>query len=289
MLQFLRDRRLAFMLVVILASLLVLMAIQVRRGGPSGSDSLLFRLTSPFVRAAGAVTGGIESVWEGYVDLRGTRRRNRELREEVVRLQMDQQRLEEARLQNERLKGLLELKEGMGIASVASRVIGNSSLGIARTILVDRGSESGIRPNMPVVSAQGVIGRVWTVGSGVSKIQLITDVQAGTAVLVQRTRVQGILAGRGADTCLLQYVSTHDEVAKGDLLVTSGLDGIYPRGLPVGTVIDIAPGPGILRTIAVEPRVEFNRLEEVLILLRSDIPLPETPSPAAPAAEGTRP
>jgi len=137
-----------------------------------------------------------------------------------------------------------------------------------------------------VVGSSGVVGRVWTVSPGLSKVQLLTDAAAGTAVLLQRTRVQGILMGGGTDLCTLEYISTLEDVKEGDLVITSGLDGIYPKGLPVGRVGKVSPGEGIFWTIAVIPRVEFNRLEEVLILLRSDIPLPEPPpvKPAAPAA-----
>jgi len=283
MLHFLRDRRTAFLLVAVVASLFVLMAIQVRQGKGTAPDGLLLRAASPFLRAFSSVSDGVGGLWNDYVNLRGTRRRNTELQEEVTRLQMDLQKLQEAGLQNDRLRSLLDLKDGMGVPSRAASVIGNNSRGISRTLLLDRGSNDGIAPNMPVVSAQGVVGRVWTVTPMVSKIQLITDVDAGTAVLVQRTRVQGILVGRGSELCALEYVSMHDEVAKGDLLVTSGLDGIYPRGLPVGRVETVEPGRGILRSITVEPRVQFNRLEEVLVLLRSDIPLPEVPPPAAQA------
>jgi rod shape-determining protein MreC len=103
-----------------------------------------------------------------------------------------------------------------------------------------------------------------------SKVQLITDAAAGTAVLVQRTRVQGILLGRGSELCSLEYVSTLDDVKDKDLLVTSGLDGIYPKGLPVGRVGELGPRAGLLQTITVVPRVEFNRLEEVLVLLQAE-------------------
>ena len=272
MIQFLRERRAILLLTAILASLFVLMAVQVKRGSAPRSETALLRLASPFVRAAGAVTGGFSGLWNEYVDLRHTRSRNAALDERLTRLQLQVQQLEEARIQNERLKALLEMKEALDGSTAAARVVANRSTGLSHTILLDRGSEAGIRPNMAVVSAQGVVGRVWTVANGVSKVQLITDAAAGTAVLVQRTRVQGILLGRGSDLCSLEYVSTLDDVKDKDLLVTSGLDGIYPKGLPVGRVAELGPRAGLLQTISVVPRVEFNRLEEVLVLLRTELP-----------------
>ena len=269
-------------MVAILASLFVLMAIQVKQGSPPGSESYVMRLASPLLRAASSVTGGISGIWGRYVDLRGTQHRNQELEERVTVLQMQIQQLEEARLQNERLRTLLELKDGMGTPSVVARVIGNNAAGLSRTMIVDRGSDSGVRTNMPAVAAQGVVGRVWTVSPKISKIQLITDVDAGTAVIVQRTRVQGILQGLGTEACSLKFISHLDDVKEEDLIITSGLDRIYPKGLPVGRVHRVGPGPGILQAISVNPRVKFDRLEEVLILTSSDIPLPEALPPEAP-------
>ena len=270
MLQFLRGRRTGILLLAIVALLFTLMTIQVRRGGPTASEGALMRLAAPVARGFSGLTASITDLWGNYVDLRQTRERNAELHEELIRLQLRLRELEKARLENERLARLLDMKEGMGLSSIASRVIGNNSLGVTRTILIDRGSGRGVKANNAVVADRGVVGRVWKVEPLTSKIQLITDAAAGTAVLVQRSRVQGILLGRGADLCSLEYVSMLDDVEEGDLLVTSGLDGIYPKGLPVGIVQDVKPGPAGLRLIGVEPRVRFNRLEEVLILSGTD-------------------
>jgi rod shape-determining protein MreC len=289
MLRFLRDRRTAFFLLVVAASLFVLMAVQVRQGGPIGSEGVLLRLASPLVRAGAAVSGGISGLWSDYVDLRGTRRQNAELQAEVTTLRMELQKLEEARLQNDRLRSLLDLKEGMGTSTVAAHVIANNTLGLSHTMLIDRGSTAGLKPNMPVVSSMGIVGRVWTVAPKISKIQLITDADAGTAVIVQRTRVQGILLGNGTGLASLEYVSTHDDVAPDDLLVTSGQDGIYPRGLPVALVDRVGDARGILSTITAVPRVDFRRLEEVLVLLSADIPLPEPPAPPPPVTSSPAP
>jgi len=265
MFQFLRDRRPALLLIAILALLFTLMAAQVR-GGTGAAEGLVLRGVSPILRFAAAATGGLSNIWQGYVDLRGVRDTNDTLRSELRLMTIRVNELEEARIENERLRSLLELRQAIGTSSVAATVIGNK-IGLSRTLLVDRGSDHGIRPNMPVLATDGVVGRVWTVSPRVSKIQLITDADAGTAVLVQRTRVQGILQGRGADVCSMEYVSIHDDVVEGDLIVTNGLDGIYPRGLPIGPVEQVGEGQGTLRLIAVRPRVRFNRLEEVLILL----------------------
>ncbi|MFQ5700675.1 MAG: rod shape-determining protein MreC [Acidobacteriota bacterium] len=275
MLHSVHDRRPALLLVALLALLFVVMAVQVRAGGASAAEGFVFRMFSPLVRATSAVTGTLSELWREYVDLRDVRRRDVALRTEVARLSLRLSELDGARLQNARLRSLLDLKEAIAAPSVAATVIGNESVGLSRTIIVDRGSEDGIRPNMPVVATEGTVGRVWIVASHTAKVQLITDSDAGTAVLVQRTRVQGILLGRGSDSCSMEYVSRLDDVQEGDLIVTNGLDGIYPKGLPIGPVRRVGEGPGVLWTIMVKPRVKFNRLEEVLILLTNAIELPE--------------
>jgi rod shape-determining protein MreC len=228
---------------------------------------MLMRIASPFLRAGSIVTGGFSGIWHEYVDLRHTRSRNASLEERLAVLQLELQKLDEAGRENARLRALLDLKEAIGGGTVAARVIGNHSRGMLHTILVDRGASSGLKPNMAVVAAEGVVGRVWVVSEHVAKIQLLTDTAAGTAVLLQRTRVQGILLGDGSELCALEYVAALEDVQEKDLLVTSGLDGIYPKGLPVGRVAEVGPVMGLLKSVWVLPRVNFNKLEEVLILL----------------------
>ena len=288
MFQFLRDRRSGLILLGILALLFALMAMQIRQGGPAPQEGTLLRLASPVLRGISGMSRGLSELWGEYVNLRHTRQRNTSLEERLTLMNVRLQQLEEAGIQNHRLRGLLDLKEGMGVNSVAAIVIGNNSTGLSHTILLDRGSEAKIEPNMGVISATGVVGRVWTVSTGVSKVQLITDVAAGTAVLVQRTRVQGILLGAGADLCTLEYVLRADDVRKGDLLVTSGLDGIYPKGLAVAEVWEVSGSGGLLRRITAVPRVEFNHLEEVLVLRRNDIPIPDGLLNQAEAEEAPR-
>ncbi len=276
MLGLLRDKRSGLLLLAIVAALFILMAMQVRSGGASSNEGALLRLAGPVVRGAAGLARGATDLWDEYVDLRHTRRRNADLEEKVTLLQVELQRLEEARIQNDRLRSLLDLRDGMGMSSVAARLISNNSSGASHTILLDQGSASGLAPNMSVIAAQGVVGRVWTVAPRIAKVQLLTDAAAGTAVLVQRTRVQGILLGRGSGVLTVEYVSTLDDVKTGDLLVTSGLDGIHPKGLPVATVDQVEDGRGLFKEVTAIPRVESKRLEEVLVLLRNDLPGQET-------------
>jgi rod shape-determining protein MreC len=265
------DRRPAIYLVLLLVALFGLMAGQIRGGPFRDVEGFLLHVASPVLRAARGVT---DWVGETASSLTGSDRpsRVRDLEEQVVELQLEKQRSEEARLENERLRSLLDLKQSLPIPTLAATVVANSFRAATKTCLIDRGTSAGVRSDMPVVNPRGVVGRIWSAGTGLSKVQLLTDSSAGVAVLVQRTRVQGVLMGRGDQLLELRYVSTIDDVATGDLLLTSGQDRIYPRGLPVGVVAEVQGGPGLLRTVTVVPRVDFDRLEEVLVLMKSDIP-----------------
>jgi len=194
------------------------------------------------------------------------------MEERIARLELQIAQCEEQRLENARLRALLSLTESLPVPSVAASVLANSVRGTTKTCLIGKGSDAGLRRNLPVVNAQGVVGRVWSVGRGISKVQLLVDASSGVAVLDQRTRVQGVLVGRGDQTLDLRYLSPLDDVAAGDLLLTSGQDGIYPRGLPVGVVAEVRELGALQRSVTVVPRVDFNGLEEVLVLTSSGLP-----------------
>jgi rod shape-determining protein MreC len=266
------EGRPGIVLAVLVVALFALMAGQLRSGPMSRTEGRILALFSPFLKGVSTVLGwgrgAVSFATEG--DSPG---RVRELKRELARLRLERERLQEQSLENSRLRALLGLKESLPVPSVAASVLSNAFRGISKTCLIDRGRRSGLGADMPVVNSQGVVGRLRSVGPGISKVQLIIDAASGVAVLVQRSRVQGILVGRGDPILELRYVSTLDDVQPNDLLLTSGLDGIYPSGLPVGVVAEVGEGAGLLRSVTVVPRVEFDRLEEVLILTRSDLPL----------------
>jgi rod shape-determining protein MreC len=192
--------------------------------------------------------------------------RIRDLEQRVARLELERQQYQEQSLENARLRALLDLKESVPLPAVAATIISNSVRGASKTCLIDKGSRAGLEPDLAVVNTQGVVGRVWSVGPGVSKVQMLIDASSGIAVLDQRSRVQGVLVGRGDQVLELRYLSPLDDVEEGDLLLSSGQEGIYPKGLPVGVVAEVRREGGFQRTIKVVPRVEFNRLEEVLVI-----------------------
>lgn len=253
------------LLVVLVVALFALMAGEIRYGPFTGPEGAMLGLFSPILEGFHSAAGWAQEA-ASYATGADSPSTIRELQREVMRLELEQQRLREQSIENARLRALLDLKSSLPSETLAATVLSNSSRGLAKTCLIDRGEEDGIRPDMPVVNSQGLVGRVRSVSAGVAKVQLITDAASGVAVLVQRSRVQGVLVGRGDPVLELRYVSTLDDVQPSDLLLTSGLDGIYPAGLPVGVVAEVGEGAEMLRSISVVPRVEFNRLEEVLVL-----------------------
>jgi len=261
-----RDRAAVFLLGVILFGLLVGMSAQVKSGETSLLERTLFRLVSPGARLA---TGGVSTTrgaWDNYLDLRGARRENRSLREELLALQVQRSRYEEVLRENRRLRDLLVFAQRVDIDGVVAPVLANQALAAQRTVLIGRGSDDGVRLDAPVLSPDGVVGRVTAVAATLAKVQLITDSGSGVAAAVARTRLQGLVAGRGADTLRLRYIPLLEDVHPGDRLVTSGLERIYPPGFPIGVVVLVAATSGSMKEIEVAPAADFLALEEVLVL-----------------------
>ena len=277
-----REKTSTVLLVLILFGLLVLMSVQVTVGETTLLEGALFRLTSPVVRLFSGGAAGVRGLWTDYIDLRGARHENRELAGEVQQLRLEASRFEEVLRENDRLRELLDLRARIDYPSRVARIIANESLGPQRTLLVSLGSSDGINLDMPVVAPHGVVGRVIALAPHTAKVQLITDAGSGTAVTVARTRLQGLVSGRGGDTLLLRYIPKLEDVRPGDRLVTSGLDRIYPAGFPLGTVLRVAAGSGPMKVIEVFPAVDASRLEEVRLLEVEGHPL----SPELGSAEG---
>jgi rod shape-determining protein MreC len=168
--------------------------------------------------------------------------------------------------ENERLRDLLGFKKLQPPESVMVQVIAKGSSPSSRTVTINKGADDGIQKDMAVITPEGVVGRVETVLSGTAKVILLTDPGSTLAVRVQRNREEGLLEGK-ISTCALKYVSYYADIQEGDLLITSGLDGIYPKGLPVATVTKVTKHEAsAFQTVLAEPAVGFSRLEEALVL-----------------------
>jgi len=209
------------------------------------------------------------NLFQGYILLVDLKKENLRLQGEVYRLQRENDELRESAKAVRRLRRLLLFKEQVPAAMIPSEVIAYSPSAWFRTIVINKGRRDGVRKGMPVVIWEGVVGQVIRTSTGSSIILLIIDRNSSVDALVQRTRTRGILEGEGSPRCQLRYVSRTDEIQVGDRIVTSGLGGIFPKGLFMGTVVRVEKKEyGLFQEVEVNPSADFSRLEEVLVILK---------------------
>jgi rod shape-determining protein MreC len=231
----------------------------------------------------------VRDSWGNYVDLRGVRRENESLRSRVAELEIRLQEQRTVAQQAERLQALLALKPAVTTPTLAAEVIaGYTEAGIA-TVTIDKGSRDGVLENMAVMAPTGIVGRViGPVAAHAARVQLIVDESAAAGAVTERTRAGGMVVGQKGDPPLrMELVSNLSDVQPGDLVVTSGADGIYPKGFNIGRVEHSERGPQLYRTITVRPMADFRALDEVLVVLREPRPAiaEQAPPPSGGAAK----
>ena len=248
----------------------VLMTLQARSGNSVAliTKQILLTSISPFLRVVTKSFDITATVWNEYIDLRRVRRDNQLLREEVRQLQAEVGDLRETALERARLSHLLQLDNRVGTEAVIARVIGKDTTNWFRSILIDIGATRGIRRHMAVVTSEGLVGRVVDVTASSSRVQLITDPESAVGVLIQRSRAIGVAAGSQVGAIQIKYLPVMADVAVGDRIITSGMGGIFPKGIPVAKVIQTSrPTNGTLfQLIEAQPHADFSRLEEVMVL-----------------------
>ncbi len=208
------------------------------------------------------------SCWENYIFLVGVQQENQELRQSLSELTEKTVQTAELALENARLRDLLLLKDRSPAELIAAEIIGRDAVGWFKTVIINKGQNDGIQKNQAVITHQGVVGRCIEVAARTSKVLLITDINSSVDALVQRTRSRGIIQGNGSSLCELTFISSSEDVQKGDLVVTTGLCGIFPKGLAIGTVTRVETTTlGLFHYVEVQPSINLNKLEEVSILL----------------------
>jgi rod shape-determining protein MreC len=208
-------------------------------------------------------------IWDNYISLVDVRKENDQLREQVKQLNARVIQNREAVLASERLQQLLKLRDAMHVPTVAARVIGEDVTPWFRTVIIDRGAVDGVREGMPVVASGGVVGRVVRVASTSSRLLLLTDNASAIAATVQRSRARGVVKGKSGQLCSLEFSQRGEDVKVGDVIVTSGIGGVFPNALPLGEVTMVRKGEyGIFQTVELRPFVSMSHLEEVLVLLQ---------------------
>lgn len=263
------------------------MTLQARSGGSVAltAKQILLTSISPFLRMMTKSVDVTTMVWNEYVDLRRVRRDNQLLREEVRQLRVELGELRETALEHARLSRLLQLDERVETKAVVARVIGKDTTNWFRSILINIGTNRGIRRHMAVVTNEGLVGRVVEVTALSSRVQLITDPESAVGVLIQRSRAIGVAAGSQDGAIRVEYLPLMADVAVGDRIITSGMGGIFPKGIPVGQVVRSSrpTNATLFQLIEAQPYTDFSSLEEVMVLTRppaSGLPWArEEPSP----------
>lgn len=262
-----KHRNLAILVLVLFAQL-TLLVYQARQN----QDAAIFRyatiiIITPLQRSFQAITSAAEGLWSGYIDLRGARRENETLSQELSELKLANQRLKNEVQQAHRLQGFHDFQREFTSQMIVAQVIGSTASDTSRLILIDKGANDGLQLDQPVIVPDGVVGKVLHVFPSTSQIQLITDAKSGVAVLLENSRSHGILKGANESAGFLAYVPLGEEPKLGEKVITSGEDGIFPKGLSAGEITSVSRATNFWN-IEVKPTARLNRLEEVLIILR---------------------
>ena len=282
-----RYRNVTILVTILFVQVLGL-AVQVRRSGENESSRLIrvwvVTAITPLEKCIVWSQSGIASLWHNYVYLRGVRQENRQLNEEIERLRLEQVRLSQDAEQAQRLQSLLGFREQFISQTMPAQVIGSSGSEQSRSVYIDKGSRDGIGKvkdsdpdtgkgigrDMAVITAAGVVGKVLHVYNSTSDVLLINDQTSGVGVILEKSRLQGILKGTASGELVLEKIMNDEQVEPGERVLTSGGDRVFPKGLPVGTVSQVSPGPESFLRIRVKPAADLDRLEEVLVITKKE-------------------
>lgn len=280
-------RRTGVLLFVVMMGHVFLISVQVQsKSGVPMLQAVTFGAFAQVQGGTSAVLHGGRNFWGNYVALRGARAENEHLHRQVTELEIRLQEQRTLALRATRLQEILDLKASAPLPTIAADVIaGNPNPGM-RTITIGRGTADGVEANMAVIAAAGIVGRViGTPATHAARVQLLIDRYAAAGAVIERTRAGGMVAGVEQDPPLaMDLVSNQADVKPGDLVVASGVDGIYPKGFRIGYVESSERGPQLYRLITVRPVVNFTSIDEVLVVL-----VPARPVSPEAEPEGTGP
>jgi rod shape-determining protein MreC len=289
-------------LIAILLMQVIALAMQVKKpvgelsiGGAPDSKrvTLLRRWTvagvTPVERVVHGTSLKVRGVWDGYVNLRGTRAQNALLEQDVARLREEQAEFAEDAAQGRRLQALLAFKQQYVTSTVAAQVIGTSGSERSHVLYLDKGSLDGLKPEQPVITPDGVVGKIRDVFPHTAQLLLLNDTSSGAGVILASTRVRGIVRGTATGQVEINNLTADSRIKPGEQVVTSGGDLVFPRGLPVGVIESIAPDPlhQPYMAIVIKPAANLARLEEVLVITGTSSDLPPAAQQDATAAEAT--
>jgi len=262
------SKKYIIVIFMILISLMLLNRVTVIEG-LGIFDVVIYEMVAPLMKIISYSENKVKKVWNGYINLVNVEKENERLRETLRILNQKNNHYAELLLENERLRKLLDLRAKLSYPSITSSIIGKVSSDWFRAIFCDKGSLQGVKKGMAVISPEGVVGRVVAVSPHMSKVLLITDPSSSIDAFVQRSRAKGMIEGGDNGHCYLKYLLRTDDVMVGDKVFTSGIGGIFPKGLYIGQVTKIFKKKyGLSQQVEVTPAMDFSKIEEVLILLK---------------------
>lgn len=282
-----RGRRSVALFLVLVSGQMVLMSAQARH--PESGRSVLrtwsMTMAAPFFESVNRAITGLGRLWETYMALRDVQRENRALRQEMDQLRMQLVRLTEEAREAERLRALVGLQQHVPGQSLIARVIARDVSAWFQSLVINRGQRDGVRPGAAVITPAGLVGRVVDVGPASARVQLLTDDRSGVGGaigVVGESRALGVVVGKNEALCKMRYVPGTEPVKEGDIVYTTGQDGIYPRGLPLGRVVSVRRGSAMVsHDILIEPLALLGPLEEVIVLVDSPEDVRLTPTMAS--------
>ena len=239
-------------------------------------QEMVVSMTAPGLEGLEYVGRSAKQLWQGYFYLVGVRRQNAELQRQLEEYKQREVRFQEAQQAMTRLEVLLDLKRQVALPVIGARVIAYDPTLWSRSAIINQGKAQGVKEGLPVLAPQGIVGRIVGVYPEYSKVMLIVDRKSGADAMVQRTRIRGMLTGKGGNRCSLEFVPKSADVQVGDLVLASGLVGLYPKGLVFGKVTAASKkNPGVFQEIEVSPNVDLSTLEEVLVVKVATLAFPE--------------
>jgi rod shape-determining protein MreC len=262
-------------LLTALAAIAVLsMAVDGRRDAGDGGDmswfsGTLLDVAAPVQKVLAMPVNFVRDTWIEYIDLIRVREENAELRSRVATLSEESLQLREALVASGRLQSIALMRDKFETPMLPSELVGVDASPWFRSALLDRGQVHGVRAGMPVISEQGLVGLVRATSSTAARTMLLLDRQSALDGTVQRSRTRGIVRGLGSERLEFEFVARGHDVLEGDILMTSGLGGVYPKGLRIGTVVEVlSPDAQLMQRALISPSVDFGRLEQVFVMLR---------------------
>jgi len=239
-------------------------------------QGLVVSMTAPGLEGLEYVGRSAKQLWLGYFYLVGVRRQNAELQRQLEEFKQREVHFQEAEQALTRLETLLDLKRQVALPVIGARVIAYDPTLWSRAAIINQGKAQGVKEGLPVLAPQGIVGRIVGIYPEYAKVMLIVDRKSSADAMVQRTRIRGMLKGKGGNRCSLEFVPKNADVQVGDLVLASGLVGLYPKGLVFGKVTAAnKKNPGVFQEIEVSPNVDLSTLEEVLVVKVATLAFPE--------------